>query len=46
MNDWIFVEVVNGGDEAVLQLLFGGDTYVAQDRTGKLGEEPLDEVEP
>ena len=46
MNDRIVVEVVYGGHEALLELLLGGDADVAQDRTGELGEEALDEVEP
>src|SRR5262249_61349608 len=32
--------------EALFELLFGGDTDVAQDRAGQLGEEAFDEVEP
>ena len=42
MNDRIVVEVVDGGHEAVLELLFGGDADVAQNRTGELREEALD----
>ena len=45
MNDRIVVEVVHGGHEAVLELLFGGDADVAQNRTGELREEALDKVE-
>jgi hypothetical protein len=39
VNDRIVVEVVHGGHEAVLELLFGGDADVAQNRTGELREE-------
>ena len=46
MNDWIAVEVIDRGHEALLELLFGGDTDVAQDGAGQLGEEAFDEVEP
>ena len=46
MNDGIVVEVVYGSHEAVLELLLRGYADVAQDRTGELGEETLDEVEP
>ncbi len=46
MNDRVVVEVVDCGQETVIQLLLGGDADMAQDRTGKLGEETLDEVEP
>ena len=46
MNDWIVVEVIHGGREAVLELLFGGDADVTQNRTGELREEAVDEVEP
>ena len=46
MNDWIAVEIIDRGREAFLELLFGGDTDVAQDGAGQLGEEAFDEVEP
>jgi hypothetical protein len=46
VNDGVFVEVVDGGHEALLELVFGGDADVAQDRTCELGEEALDEIEP
>ncbi len=42
VNDRIVVEVVHGGHEVVLELLFGGDADVAQNRTGELREEALD----
>jgi hypothetical protein len=44
VNDWIAVEVIDRGHEALLELLFGGHTDVAQDGSG--GEEAFDEVEP
>jgi len=46
VNDRIVVKVVDGGHEAALELLFGSDADVEQNRTGELGEEALDEVEP
>ena len=46
MNDWIMVEVIHRGHETVLELLFGGDTDVAQNGASKLGEEAFDEIEP
>src|SRR5208337_338118 len=33
------VELVHGGHDAVLELLFGSDSDVAQDGAGELGEE-------
>src|SRR5262249_10040957 len=42
VNDRIVVEVVHGGHKAVLELLFGGDADMAQNRTGDLREEALD----
>src|SRR5262249_13198898 len=45
-TEWIAVEVSDRGNEALLELLFGGDTDVAQDGAGQLGEEAFDEVEP
>src|SRR5207237_5317916 len=46
VNNGVLVEVVDGGHEAVLEFLFGGDPDVTQDRAGELGKEALDEVEP
>jgi hypothetical protein len=46
MNVRIFIEVIDGGHQAVLEFLFGGDADVAQDRAGELGKEALDKVEP
>ncbi len=46
MNDGIVVEIIHGGDEAILELLLGGDANVPQDGTGEFREEALDEIEP
>jgi len=46
VNERIFIEVIDGGHQAVLEFLFGRDADVAQDRSGELGKEALDEVEP
>ena len=46
MDDGMSVELVHGGHDAILELLFGCDADVAQDRAGELGEETLDEIEP
>ena len=46
MDDGVSVKLVHGGHDAVLELLFGCDTNVAQDGAGELGEETLDEIEP
>ena len=46
MGDGILVEVVHCSHDAILQFLFGGDTDVAEDRAGKLGEKALNKVEP
>ena len=40
------VDVVDGGDDAVLEFLLGGDADVPEHRASELGEEALDEVEP
>src|SRR5208282_4475073 len=45
VNDGIAIEFIHGGHDAMLELLFGCDADVAQDRAGELGEEALDEVE-
>ena len=46
MDDGIAVEVINGGDDAVLEFLLGCDADMAQHRAGELGEETLDEIKP
>ena len=42
----VAVEVIDRGHEALLELLFGGDTDVGQDGARQLGEEAFGEVEP
>ena len=46
MDDGVAVEVINGGDDAVLEFLLGCDADMAQHRAGELGEETLDEIKP
>jgi hypothetical protein len=46
VNDGILVEVVDSGDKAILEFLFGRDADMAKHRTGELRKEALDEVEP
>ena len=46
MDDGVSIEVIHGGHDAVLEFLFGCDADMAQDRTGELGEEAFDEIEP
>ena len=46
MDDGMLVDVVHGGHDALLELVFGGDADVAQDGASEFGEEALDEVEP
>src|SRR5437016_13530935 len=40
VNDWIAVEVIDRGHEALFELLFGGDTDVAQDGGASLEKKP------
>ena len=40
------IEVVDSGHEAVLEFLLGCDADVTEHRTGELGKEALDEIEP
>ena len=42
MDDRVAIEVINGGDDAVLEFILGCDADMAQDRAGELGEEALD----
>jgi hypothetical protein len=46
VNERVFIEVIDGGHQAVLEFLFGCDADVAQHRSGELGKEALDEVKP
>jgi hypothetical protein len=46
VNDWIAVEIIDRGHEAILELLLGCDADVAQDGAGEFGKEALDEIEP
>ena len=46
MNDRFLIEVIHGGHETILKLLFGFDADVTQHRASELGEEALDEIEP
>jgi hypothetical protein len=40
VNDWIAVELIDRGHETLLELLFGGDTDVAQDERASLEKKP------
>ena len=46
MNDGVAIKEVDGGHDAIPDLLFGRDADMAQHGAGQLGEEALDEVEP
>ena len=46
MNDGIAVEIIHGGQEAILEFLLGCDADVAQDGAGEFGKGALDEIEP
>jgi len=46
VDDGMTVEFIHGGQDAILELLFGGDTDMAQHRAGEFREETLDEIEP
>ena len=46
MDDRMSVELVDGGDDALLEFLFRSDSDVAQYGAGKFGKEALDEIEP
>jgi hypothetical protein len=46
VNDGIAVEIIHGGQEAILEFLLGCDADVAQDGAGEFGKEALDEIEP
>jgi hypothetical protein len=43
MNDWMLVDVIHGSHDAILELLFGCNTDVAQDGARKLGKEAFNQ---
>jgi hypothetical protein len=46
MDEGVAVNVLDAGHDALLEFLLRGHADVAEDRSGELGEEALDEVEP
>ena len=46
MDDGMLVDVVHGGHDAILELLFGCNTDVAQDGACQLGKEAFNQVQP
>ena len=46
VNDWLAIDVADERHQAFAEFVFGVDADVAQHRTGQLGKEALDEVEP
>ena len=45
MDDWVLVDVLDGGQDAIFELLLGSDPDMAQHGARELGEEAFDEVE-
>jgi hypothetical protein len=46
VDDRLLVDVIDGGQDALREFLFGDDAHVAQHGAGELGEEALNEVQP
>jgi hypothetical protein len=46
VDDWVSVDVIDAGHDALFELLFRGHADMAQDGASKFGEESLDEIEP
>jgi hypothetical protein len=46
VDDWMMIDVVDAGHDALLEFVFRRDQDVAQDGAGELAEEALDEIEP
>ncbi len=42
MDDGVSVELIHGGHDAFLELLFGCDADMTQHRAGELGEDDYD----
>jgi hypothetical protein len=46
VEDGLWVDVVDGGQEAIFKLLFGSDQDMTQRGARELGEEAINQVEP
>jgi hypothetical protein len=46
VDDWVSVDVIDAGHDALFEFLFRGHADMPQDGASKLGEESLDEIEP
>jgi hypothetical protein len=46
VDDRVAVDMFDTGHDALLEFLLRGHADVAEDRSGELGEEAFDEVEP
>ena len=46
MDDWVLVDVVDGGQEAIVEFLLGSDPDMARRGARELAEEAFDQVEP
>jgi len=46
MDDGMLVDIIHGGEDTVLEFLFGCDADVPQDGAGELGKEAFDQVQP
>jgi hypothetical protein len=46
MDDWVFVDVLDAGHDAFLELLFRAHADMPQDGASEFGEEAFDQVEP
>jgi len=46
VDDRVAIDIIDTGHDAILEFVLRCDPDVTQNRTGKLGEEALDEIEP
>jgi hypothetical protein len=46
VDDRLLVDVIDGGQDALREFLFGDDAYVAEHGAGELGEEAFNQVQP
>src|SRR5438552_1915473 len=46
VDDWVAIDVIDAGDDALLEFMLRCHADVTQDGAGELGEEALNEVEP
>src|SRR6516164_11412172 len=46
MGDWLAIEVIDEGHQALFEFVFGGDADLSEHRAREFGKEAFDQIEP